>query len=107
LSYGYGLGWGALTAKAIRNSRVSGVGLLRSGIGPLGLGQAWKDIRAGYATGAASSLAWTLGVATGAWRGWFLPVHNGRFVTGQVLRELVPAEVQRPAQEPSDQSLPA
>lgn len=91
LSYGYGLGWGALAAKAMRKDRRSGQCLLRAGIGSLGVRQAWRDMRAGYATGTASSLAWTAGVAAGACRGWSLPLHNGRFVTEEVLRELTPA----------------
>jgi glycosyltransferase involved in cell wall biosynthesis len=106
LSYGYGLGWGALAAKAIRGKRESGKGLLRSGIGPLGLRQAWRDLRSGYATGTASSLTWTVGVATGVCRGWSLPLHNGRFVTEEVLRELTPADLSL-AKAQRDESIPA
>lgn len=106
LSYGYGLGWGALAAKAIRDNRESGQGLLRAGIGPLGLGQAWRDLRAGYATGTASSIAWTAGVATGVCRGWSLPLHNGRFVTEEVLRELTPTDLTL-ATDQRDETIPA
>ena len=106
LSYGYGLGWGALSAKAIRDNRENGQGLLRAGIGPLGLRQAWRDLRAGYATGTASSLAWTAGVATGVCRGWSLPLHNGRFVTEEVLRELTPSDHSL-TKDQRDESIPA
>lgn len=106
LSYGYGLGWGALSAKAMRDDRESGHALLRTGIGPLGLRQFWRDLRAGYATGTASSLAWTAGVAAGVCRGWSLPLHNGRFVTEEVLRELTPTDLS-PAKSQRDESIPA
>jgi glycosyltransferase involved in cell wall biosynthesis len=106
LSYGYGLGWGALSAKAIRDNRQSGQGLLQAGLGTLGLRQVWRDLRAGYATGTASSLAWTVGVAVGVCRGWSLPVHNGRFVTEEVLRELTPTDLSLPKDQ-RDESIPA
>jgi glycosyltransferase involved in cell wall biosynthesis len=106
LSYGYGLGWGALSAKAIRDNRQSGQGLLRAGMGALGLRQVWRDLRAGYATGTASSLAWTAGVAAGVCRGWSLPLHNGRFVTEEVLRELTPTDLSLPKDQ-RDESIPA
>lgn len=107
LSYGYGLGWGALAAKAIRADRESGKRLLRAGLGPLGLRLAWRDLRAGYSTGVASSLAWTLGVTAGAWRGWSLPMHEGRFVTEQALRELMSPNAPLVIEHQRDESIPA
>jgi hypothetical protein len=87
LAYGYGLGWGALSAKAIRSDRERGRRLLSDGVGPLGVHQAWRDLRAGYSTGTASSMAWTIGVAAGAWRCWSHPIMAGRFVSEQALRD--------------------
>jgi hypothetical protein len=81
--------------------------LLRAGLGPLGIRQAWQDLRAGYSTGTASSLAWTVGVALGAWRGWSLPLHEGRFITEEVLRDLIPLDLQPSAREPYGESLSA
>src|SRR6185312_12641720 len=62
LAYGYGLGWGGLAAKARRADRAQGSQLLRRGVGAAGLGQAWRDLRAGYQTGAVVSTSWTAGV---------------------------------------------
>lgn len=84
LAYGYGQGWGALAAKAKRTDRTAGEQLLRRGVRSAGLGQAWRDLRAGYQTGVMVSGSWTAGVLVGAWRGHRLPLRDGRYVTSPV-----------------------
>jgi glycosyltransferase involved in cell wall biosynthesis len=79
LSYGYGLGFGALAAKASRRDLARGKLLTRQGVREAGFSQAWKDLRAGYQTGAATSLAWTAGVMVGNFRGRRLPTRDGRY----------------------------
>jgi hypothetical protein len=88
LAYGYGQGWGALAAKARRADRDAGERLLRRGIGSAGLGQAWRDLRAGYQTGVLVSGSWTAGVLVGAWRGHRMPVRDGRYVSSPIHNDL-------------------
>ena len=88
LAYGYGQGWGALAAKARRADREAGEQLLRRGIGSAGLGQAWRDLRAGYQTGVLVSGSWTAGVVVGAWRGHRMPVRDGRYVSPPIHNDL-------------------
>ncbi len=88
LAYGYGQGWGALAAKARRADRNAGEQLLRRGIGTAGLGQAWRDLRAGYQTGVLVSGSWTAGVVVGAWRGHRMPVRDGRYVSSPIHNDL-------------------
>jgi hypothetical protein len=88
LAYGYGQGWGALAAKARRADREAGERLLRRGIGSAGLGQAWRDLRAGYQTGVLVSGSWTAGVVVGAWRGHRMPVRDGRYVSSPIHNDL-------------------
>ena len=88
LAYGYGQGWGALAAKARRADRPAGEQLLRRGIGAAGLGQAWRDLRAGYQTGVLVSGSWTAGVMVGAWRGHRMPVRDGRYVSSPIHTDL-------------------
>jgi glycosyltransferase involved in cell wall biosynthesis len=88
LAYGYGQGWGALAAKARRADRDAGERLLRRGIGSAGLGQAWRDLRAGYQTGVLVSGSWTAGVLIGAWRGHRMPVRDGRYVSSPIHNDL-------------------
>lgn len=79
LSYGYGLGFGALAAKASRRDRMRGRLLIRQAIVDAGFVQAWKDLRSGYQTGVLISLAWTAGVLRGNVRGRRLPTRDGRY----------------------------
>jgi hypothetical protein len=88
LAYGYGQGWGALAAKARRADREAGEQLLRRGVGSAGLGQAWRDLRAGYQTGVLVSSSWTAGVLVGAWRGHRMPVRDGRYVSSPIHNDL-------------------
>lgn len=88
LAYGYGQGWGALAAKARRADRPAGEQLLRRGVGSAGLGQAWRDLRAGYQTGVLVSGSWTAGVMVGAWRGRRMPVRDGRYVSSPIHTDL-------------------
>ncbi|HEX4868975.1 MAG TPA: glycosyltransferase [Acidimicrobiales bacterium] len=74
LSYGYGLGAGALAAKAIRAHQPGGWGLLRQRLWTDGLRRAAADLADGYQTGAAACLLQAAGSAIGAtraalWRG--------------------------------------
>ncbi len=75
-AYGYGVGFGAVAAKA----RVEGAGggLYRRGIGPAGLGHAVRDLRSGYPFGSAVCLCWTAGVMAGHARAARLHVRDGR-----------------------------
>ena len=70
LSYGYGLGAGALAAKAIRARQPGGWALLAQRLWADGLGRAGRDLRAGYQTGAAASALQAAGAAAGALRGF-------------------------------------
>jgi glycosyltransferase involved in cell wall biosynthesis len=79
LSYGYGLGFGALAAKASRRDRARGKLLTRHAVREAGISQAWQDLRNGYQTGTATSLAWTAGVVMGNWRGRRMPTRDGRY----------------------------
>jgi glycosyltransferase involved in cell wall biosynthesis len=79
LSYGYGLGFGALAAKASRRDRERGRMLTRHAVGEAGLSRAWKDLRNGYQTGTATTLAWTAGVVMGNLRGRRMPTRDGRY----------------------------
>jgi glycosyltransferase involved in cell wall biosynthesis len=88
LAYGYGQGWGALSAKARRADRTAGEQLLRRGLGSAGLAQAWRDLRAGYRTGVLVSGSWTAGVMVGAWRGHRMPVRDGRYVSSPIHTDL-------------------
>ncbi len=79
LAYRYGLGYGALAAKAERRDRARGRDLARQGVRGAGLEQAWQDWRNGYQTGAVVSLAWTAGVLFGGYRGRRMPTRDGRY----------------------------
>jgi glycosyltransferase involved in cell wall biosynthesis len=79
LSYGYGLGFGALAAKASRRDPERARLLTRHAVREAGISRAWKDLRNGYQTGTATSLAWTAGVVVGNWRGRRMPTRAGRY----------------------------
>ena len=79
LSYGYGLGYGALAAKAGRRDRAHGRHLLREGLREAGLRNVWRDLQNGYQTGVLINLAWTSGALVGNARGHQMPVRNGRY----------------------------
>lgn len=68
LSYGYGLGAGALAAKAIRARQPGGWGLLRQRLWADGLRRAAADLAAGYQTGAVACVLQAAGSAVGATR---------------------------------------
>ncbi|MCW2746303.1 MAG: glycosyltransferase family 2 protein [Mycobacterium sp.] len=79
LSYGYGLGFGALAAKATRADRTAGRRLAWRAVGPAGLGQALRALRDRYVTGVLVCLAWTAGSVVGLLRGWRMPLWRGLF----------------------------
>jgi GT2 family glycosyltransferase len=79
LSYGYGLGFGALAAKAAKVDRAAGRRLAWRAVGPAGLGQALRALRGRYLTGVLVCLAWTAGSVAGLVRGWRLPLWRGLF----------------------------
>jgi glycosyltransferase involved in cell wall biosynthesis len=79
LSYGYGLGYGALAAKAARRDPARGRLLTRHAVREAGLFKAWNDLRNGYQTGALVSLTWVAGVVVGGFRGRRLPTRDGRY----------------------------
>lgn len=66
LSYGYGLGAGALAVKAVRAGQRGGWGLLRQRLWDDGLRRAAGDLRDGYQSGALASLLQAAGAASGA-----------------------------------------
>jgi GT2 family glycosyltransferase len=68
LSYGYGLGAGALSVKAIRASRNGGWGLLGRRLWHDGLRRAAADLGSGYQAGAVASSLQAVGCAVGAAR---------------------------------------
>jgi glycosyltransferase involved in cell wall biosynthesis len=82
-SYGYGMGYGAMSAKARGSARAA---LLRRGLGAAGLGQAGRDLRAGYPYGAVVCLCWAAGVARGHVAARRLDVVDGLLRSGQTLR---------------------
>jgi glycosyltransferase involved in cell wall biosynthesis len=66
LAYGYGLGAGALAAKAMREHRVGGGAMLRRRLWADGVLRSLRDLRNGYQTGAAFSLLQAAGTVSGA-----------------------------------------
>jgi glycosyltransferase involved in cell wall biosynthesis len=79
LEYSYGLGAGAFASKSTRVDARSGWPLLARRLGTDGVGQVWRNARAGYRTATAGSVARTAGVLSGAVRSLVLPVDGGRF----------------------------
>ncbi|MCU1485218.1 MAG: glycosyltransferase family 2 protein [Actinomycetia bacterium] len=79
ISYGYGLGLGAMGVKGVRLGRREGWRVLGRGLWDNGVRRAWRDLRNGYQTGAASSLVRTGGVAVGIARGVRRPLVGERF----------------------------
>jgi glycosyltransferase involved in cell wall biosynthesis len=79
ISYGYGLGLGAMAVKGVRMGRREGWRVLLRGLWDNGVRRAWRDLRNGYQTGAASSLVRTGGVAVGVARGVRRPLVGERF----------------------------
>jgi glycosyltransferase involved in cell wall biosynthesis len=79
ISYGYGLGLGAMAVKGVRLGRVEGWRVLARGLWGNGLRRAWGDLRRGYQAGAVSSLVRTGGVAVGMARGVRRPLVGERF----------------------------
>ena len=66
LAYGYGLGAGALAAKAMRERREGGGAMLRRRLWSDGVLRSLRDLRNGYQTGAAFSLLQAAGTVSGA-----------------------------------------
>jgi glycosyltransferase involved in cell wall biosynthesis len=66
LAYGYGLGAGALAAKAMREHREGGPAMLGRRLWSDGVLRSLRDLRAGYQTGAAFSLLQAAGTLSGA-----------------------------------------
>jgi glycosyltransferase involved in cell wall biosynthesis len=79
LEYGYGLGSGAFAVKVARVRGDAGRRMLARRLWDDGLLRAWRDLRSGYETGAASNLLRVAGVATGAARGMFTPLDGDRY----------------------------
>lgn len=79
VSYGYGLGLGAMAVKGVRLGRREGWGVLRRGLWRNGVHRAWRDLRNGYQAGAASSLVRVGGVLVGAALGVRRPLTKERF----------------------------
>lgn len=79
ISFGYGIGLGAMAVKGVRLGRHEGWRILARGLWDNGLQRAWLDLRNGYQAGAASSLVRTGGVAVGVARGVRRPLAGERF----------------------------
>jgi hypothetical protein len=79
MGWGYGVGAGAMAMKAIRMKDEHGWQLLRSRLGPNGVGTVVRDLRQGYQTGAIGAALTTVGVAAGVMRTARLRVEGGRF----------------------------
>jgi glycosyltransferase involved in cell wall biosynthesis len=75
--FNYGVGAGACAAKARRLG--VDASLLRQELVDRGVKQAWRDLRNRYEYGVVASLARTLGVAVGGYRGARLDLVDGRF----------------------------
>jgi glycosyltransferase involved in cell wall biosynthesis len=69
ISFGYGLGTGAMGMKAVRRRRQGGWAVLGRGVWTRGIAGAARDLRNGYQTGALSSAVRAGGVLVGAARG--------------------------------------
>ena len=68
VSYGYGVGLGAMAVGGVRGHRAGAWPLLGGGLWSNGVARAWRDLRAGYQSGAASSALRAAGVGVGAIR---------------------------------------
>jgi GT2 family glycosyltransferase len=79
VSYGYGLGVGAMGMKAVRRHRSGGWAVLGRGVWKRGLAGAARDLRNGYQTGALSSTVRAGGVLVGSVRGALLRLEGERF----------------------------
>jgi hypothetical protein len=79
LEYSYGLGAGAFASKSARVDPREGWPLLVRRLGADGVGQVWRNARAGYRTATAGSAARTAGVLSGAVRSLALPIDGARF----------------------------
>jgi glycosyltransferase involved in cell wall biosynthesis len=79
ISYGYGLGVGAMGVKAVRRHRRGGWAVLGRGVWKRGLAGAARDLRNGYQTGALSSTVRAGGVLVGSVRGALLRLEGERF----------------------------
>jgi GT2 family glycosyltransferase len=79
VSRGYGIGVGAMVVKGIRSRREDGWRLLGRALWDGGLRRAWRDLRAGYQTGAVSAVVRVGGVLAGAARGARRPLRDDRF----------------------------
>ncbi len=63
--YGYGVGQGAVATKVRRLAGRDAVRVLSGGTASHALGQAWRDLRAGYQFGAVAGLGWAFGAVRG------------------------------------------
>jgi GT2 family glycosyltransferase len=79
ISWGYGIGAGAMVVKGIRSGRRDGWRLLGRLLWTAGVRQSWRDLRAGYQTGAVSAVARMAGVVDGAARGAVHRLADDRF----------------------------
>jgi glycosyltransferase involved in cell wall biosynthesis len=85
VSFGYGIGAGALTVKRSRLGDRDGWSDLVALVGRRGFGQSWRDLRAGYQSGAAAAAAQAAGAIVGAVRGGRRPIDGSlyRAVSGR------------------------
>jgi GT2 family glycosyltransferase len=79
LQFRYGVGSGAFALKAVRTDGATGWGLLGRRLAAEGVVRAWRDLRAGYESGAAGTALRVAGVVAGAARGAVIPVEAGRY----------------------------
>jgi glycosyltransferase involved in cell wall biosynthesis len=79
VSYGYGVGVGAMGMKAVRRHRRGGWAVLGRGVWRRGIAGAARDLRNGYQTGALSSTVRAGGVVVGSLRGALLRLEGERF----------------------------
>lgn len=79
ISWGYGLGAGAVAAKGLRRRRTGARGIVARGLWGNGIARAWRDLRSGYQTGVASDLIRVAGFAIGIASGLVLRLRGERF----------------------------
>jgi cellulose synthase/poly-beta-1,6-N-acetylglucosamine synthase-like glycosyltransferase len=79
LQFAYGIGTGAFAMKIARVEGPPGRTLLRNRLWQTGMAHSWRNLRAGYESGALADLFKTAGVIVGALRGAARPLDRGRY----------------------------
>jgi GT2 family glycosyltransferase len=82
LTYAYGIGGGAVAAKAIRLDGRQGWRMLGRRVGRQGLARAGRDLAHGYASGVAMSTLLGIGTIAGALRAAREALEDGHFASG-------------------------